>query len=587
MSKTRYVTIDITPLKYKSYEYFTRDMAEQRKEYRDAYLKALRESGISGDIPEDEQTEIFKELNELADKVLDLDHKARQTYIDAVMDKPERIYDDAMDMLKQIDIDYLVCDALMIWNYAPLTQKGRAAEAGKVKASKNKIEVLRQHFIMTLYNSICYEQVEALEDAEAIFAEPFYKFFEDLLEQAGGEDGLTNLINSYNLTPYDALIYNVNFCSDMDDIFGSMLTGVEVKYPLSEYIKQIRGTDDTEAAGDKKTPIKKEPYLIPALIKSERYSIVNNKVANSYKAIQDSIFKIEANGQLTILPDTATVLVGKTGQKKKIEVYSIVSLDYIGKETGKSAKMMPYDEVVANTVYSMWLNGNSIITISSIFKTMNGNTDIEPKKAQRERIKKALAKANDHIITIDYKNEVENEFIDENELATAADIKELNMSSRLINFEPFSVVLKNGHKVEAIHILKQPPLLTYSLIKKNKQIITIPAGMLNITDLNITDDIVVLKEYLAKQAKLIVSGKPKRNPKILIDTIYEECGIEPKTDKVLAKRFRDTITSIFDDWTKKGYLNGYRVSKKGKSIDGYILSVNAVALKDISDIEEG
>ena len=575
MSKTRYVTIDITPLKYKSYEYFTRDMAEQRKEYRDAYIKALRESGISGDVPEDEQAEIFESLNKLADKVFELDHKARQTYIDAVMDKPERIYDDAMDMLKQVDIDYLVCDALMIWNYAPLTQKGRAAEARQIKASKNKIEVLRQRFIMTLFNSICYEQVEALEDAETVFAEPFYNFFEELLEQAGGEDGITNLINSYDLTPYDALMYNVNFCSDMDDIFGSMMTGIEVKYPLSEYIKQIRGIDDAEAAGDKKTPVKKNNLSIPALIKSERLSFLNNKVNNSYRTIQNSLFKIDANGQLTIVPEMVEVSVGTTGKRKVEEVITLVGLDYVGEETGKGAKLSAYDDSIANTVYSLYLDGNKFISLNSIFKRANGNTDRDPNKNQRDKLKHALTKVNNHIVSLDVSNEAKNGYLDED--AIAADDRIINyiINDRLLNFRTHKIMTSKGKITEYIELVTEPPQITLTRLRKHKQILTLPADMLNCKSVSITDDVQVIKFYLAKQAKLIATGT--RNPKIKLDTIYEECELNPK-DKVEAKRYRDTIIKIFDEWKERGYLKGYSTTKSGKSIDGFILKVNADAI---------
>lgn len=575
MSKTKYVTAEITPLKYKSYEYFTRDMVEQRKEYRDAYLKALRESGLSADAPADDQAEIFESLNKLADKVFEIDHKARQSYIDDVKDKPERIYDDAMYMLKQIDIDYLVCDALMIWNYTPLTQKGRQADAKQIKASKNKIELLRQHFILTLYNSICYEQVEALDDAEAIFAKPFYDFFEELLEQAGGEDGLTDLINKYDLDPYDALIYNINFCSDMDDIFGSMMTGIEVKYPLSEYIKQTRGAGDTEAAGDKQTPIKKNRPFIPALIKSERLSLLNNKITNSYRTIQDSLFRIDANGQLTIVPEMVEVSVGTTGKRKAEEVITLVGLDYIGEETGKGAKLSAYDEYIYNIVISLYLDGNSFISLNSIFKRANGNTEKNPTKSQRDKYKHALTKINNHILSIDVSNEAKNGYLDETAMAEDDRIINYIINDRLLNFRTHKIMTSKGKITEYIELVTEPPQATLTRIRKHKQILTLPADMLNCEDVSITDDAQVLKFYLAKQAKLIATGT--RNAKILLNTVYKECDLTPK-DKGEAKRYRDTIVKIFDTWKKKGYIKGYITSKNGKSIDGFILKVNADAI---------
>lgn len=559
-------------IKYKSDAFWTDKDKEILKKNAEATQKWV-------DAQTEEEKDAAREIMRKTQNALtDAAFEALALYAKDIKGDYDRLLSDVKDMIEQIEPDMVIdetCDAyrncLQERIVEELREKGAYNEPNtdtqeleiykQIKERRDRLEKVNDRMMFTAISAgvrhfYLYEQYEAARYA-----------FENQHENG-------HIYPKRTIDDFRA--FTVKTAELADEKIKQIIDERGGCYEIIAEYYGIQRTIEPAAPAARKRPI------IPTLIKSDRYSLLNNKIANKYSTIQDNLFRINADGQLEIVQDTVEVVV--SNKKSVITVSSIVSLNYTGELSGKLAKLTGYDKAVMNTICTLYLAGNKIITISSIFKTMNGNTTKEPRKTQRDKLTQSLTKLNNHIISINFSSETGAGFLDAELIKQDERISNDTITGRLIEFRVHNIVTTKGNEIDAVQILAEPTLLTYSLIKKNKQIVTIPAGMLNIESVSITDDVIVIKEYLAKQAKLMVTGKPKRSSKILLDTICSECDLTPK-NPVEAKRIRDTITKILDEWKDKGYISGYTINKKGKTIEAFTLKVNESAFNDLTKEE--
>jgi len=536
---------------YKSDEHANKEAVQALREKQIVALQAINDAKTKK-----EEEQAHRLLHDVIQENGRLEAEALKAYVLDAAGDYEKLLADAKFMIKQIDENILADVTLLSHNRL-------AAEGRLAKQYSTKNDTLAEEDKKAIFEDI------SVETRSIILGEQ-YEAARYAFENQTSLDGTRRNFPERTLDEY------TNFTSDISELAEKKIE--KVIKSAGGILALVFAYTDTPAkrtpADTDIEPVKRKTPIIPELIRRSRYSMLNNKIANSYSAIQDHLLTEDANGQLRIIQEQVEVEV--SNKKSVVTVTSLVSLNYTGELSAKVAKLTAYDRVVLNTICSLYLADNRIVTISSIFKTMN-HTDKEPKKSQKGKIRHSLEKLNNHIITIDFSNEAQNDYLDAEAVAKDDRIVEYSISDRLVNFRVHRIKTTRGTVTDAIEILSEPTLLTYSLIKKNKQIITIPAGMLNVEGVvNITDDVIVIKEYLAKQTRLISEGE--RNKKLLFDTIYKECDLKPK-DKTEAKRYRDTITKILDEWKGKGYITAYNMTKQGKSIDGVEIMTDKNKLK--------
>ena len=509
---------------YASDKYYTeadkKKISAYRHESNDLLFKR-REAIIAleqGQGTEDTIADLDRRIKECLDKLDAIDGKAQLRYIKAIGGKDnkgnlKKLIQDAKGVIDQIIFSDFFIDYAVIM-------------PADVKAE----DQFKRLFLKQTSNIIlnyCDEQIAAAEKYGLV----------DQLEKA-----LLPLCD-------DKALHFLN-----DDIGG-----IENLLKLREDI--LKEYEALKKENKTKTQTRPAGNTIPALKKILKYHIPNNKVANKYTEIQDHLLD-DPDGQQTMIFNTENVPVNVGNDKQGNIVASIVSLNYTGDLPTKLARLTPFDKVVLNTVTSLHFAGNTYITLNSIFKTMNGNIAKEPSKNQVEKMLKSLAKLNSIFIGINISNEIAAGWINLDELKQQLGldqdeyITEYELKDRLLNFRPFKGKTNKGRYVEGIQILATPVLSVYSQVKKNKQLMTFPADMLNIEALSITDDVIVIKEYLAKELKQI-QGKHRRNT-ILFDTLFKECELKTG-NKTVAKRYRDNVFTILDEWKDREYITGYKI----------------------------
>ena len=322
-------------------------------------------------------------------------------------------------------------------------------------------------------------------------------------------------------------------------------------------------------------PLPEEDKAAPArsiadIKKSDVFWTLNSKLYNKYTTIQSQLLKVESNGQLVMFAEEQPLRVSP---KKAPDVITLVSLAYDGELSPKLARLTAYDKEILNTVCSICHVGNRIITISDIYRVMNGNTTKQPSPAALTKIEASLRKLNQTTIYIDFTDEINKNYIVLDDDTDERFIKG-TVEGRLLEFMFFTGETNRGRTIKAIEILCPPILYYYSKMKNG--LLPIPAQMLNTQSISATDDVIVIRAYLAKQVVLL-KEKKRNNNKILYSTLLEECTIELPAEgqeqaNYMARKRKD-IGKILDEWQKNGYIKGYQEEKTGKKYTGVTISV--------------
>lgn len=257
-----------------------------------------------------------------------------------------------------------------------------------------------------------------------------------------------------------------------------------------------------------------------------------------------------------------------------------------------SRKQTPYDGSVLNAAYAFYDSGNHIFTSRQLCAQMKA-LESDSSGIDETSIKKitdSIEKERRTMAKIDSTDAFTKRGITD----YTAKIEDYLLPLRKIYVEGKGK--KSGERMEAYQFRGEPPILAHA--RALKQISTIPMEYLKIEGMSITDDVVVLRDYLISR---VDGARNKRlSRKILYSTIYEQLEIyEPsiysylnttneETGEIITaeeaykkdldryrhdtKRIRDKVKKILTYWIKAGFIRGFTETKKGKAFEAVTLS---------------
>ena len=91
-----------------------------------------------------------------------------------------------------------------------------------------------------------------------------------------------------------------------------------------------------------------------------------------------------------------------------------------------------------------------------------------------------------------------------------------------------------------------------------------------------TQDNVVIRDYLLEQILTMQNDKSKRNNVILYETIYEYLGIKAPNKDALRKKHSDIrkkVQSILNAWIRKDFITGFNEILEGSKIKGLHIKI--------------
>lgn len=246
------------------------------------------------------------------------------------------------------------------------------------------------------------------------------------------------------------------------------------------------------------------------------------------------------------------------------EVFAYYSLTFSEQDENVtiSNNLTNYDREVMNSMTSLYVAGNFMVTPPQIIRCMLGMKESE--KVSDNQIKEVMASVNKlrtTIVTIDATEQIKQM----NPVINGQKITKHLYSDNLINVRA-EMMVAGGREVYG-YIIKEVPVL-YEYSRNIGQVVSVDPKLLDTRSATKnTAEIIAIKGYLLRRISYMKFTKQNSSTHILYDSIFHNSSIKTE-NKTQLKRYRDSIKKILDEWIKEGFFKKYIDLKKGKSIIG-------------------
>lgn len=307
----------------------------------------------------------------------------------------------------------------------------------------------------------------------------------------------------------------------------------------------------------------------------EKFLLQNSPVNNELARNENLSFLLHETSDAPPISECVTEVIVRSKSKAAAQVVTYVAFKYddgtdLDSIAGKDkTRITAYDRRIYNAVSTLYINNGAAMTLSEIFCVMTGYAKKNPSKKQLESIEHSLEKLSYINVYINVENEIKNKMIDKRQMIALGALSdqqdEIIMKSqltKLLKFDLYSTVSKNGKIFKFIRLNSEPILLTYNRVKGT--LISIPMEYVGISGKSATDKTIAFQDYLLMRIVGYKNGK-LREHKIRYDTLYRDSGQEKPLEGKAFIRDRETIKAMMEDWKEKGLIAGYEEEKEGKS----------------------
>ena len=277
----------------------------------------------------------------------------------------------------------------------------------------------------------------------------------------------------------------------------------------------------------------------------QKHLMPNNKLANSLT--KDII-------------DAGSIELVVSG-RGKAEVTTRCILSYEGDNVKLSSRQpfTEYDRNVADAVTSLYEYGDPshIITPATVYRAMIHSTGTEtPSPQTLGAVTRSLDKMRFVRVQIDCTEELIRRKVSLN----GEQITGGKVDTYLLALDKIEV-MAGVQKVTAYKIVKTPVLYDYARL--TKQVLTVPAKLLDVPNASNTEQRISIKGYLLRRIT-VMKGKTAQSNRILSEKIWDAAG-KPDPSPKEAQRIREYTFTVLDYWKKERYIKGYKAIKEGKT----------------------
>lgn len=248
-------------------------------------------------------------------------------------------------------------------------------------------------------------------------------------------------------------------------------------------------------------------------------------------------------GQLTMWPIKAE----KDGSEKELNIiYGIDFSDLEAAGVKITKRLLPFDKRVYIAISALFNSGNNVISLTQIFFAM-GNTG-RPAAYQIQKIQDSITKMSGARVLVDNTQEV-----------TVYKYPRFKYDGPLLPIERATAIVNGQIADAAIHIFREPPVMTFA--KQRRQITTITVKALQ-SPISKTDANLLIDDYLLER---IAHAKNGRQPKkILYSKLYEAAQITTKKQR---ERAPEKIKTYLEHYKACGLISRYTMLKDGIQLD--------------------
>lgn len=249
-------------------------------------------------------------------------------------------------------------------------------------------------------------------------------------------------------------------------------------------------------------------------------------------------------GQLRLWP----IKVERDGSEKELTLtYGIdfATLETAGVKVTQS--LLPFDKRVYIAISALYNAGNNVISLTQIYYAM-GNVSKKPAVDQIQRIQDSITKMTGARV-----------YVDNTEETTVYKYPRFKYDGPLLPIERATAIINGQIADAAIHIFREPPVMTFA--KQRRQITTITVKALQ-SPISKTNGNLLIDDYLLER---IAHAKNGRQPKkILYSKLYEAAQIKTPKQK---QRAPEKIKTYLEHYKACGMISGYALLKDGIQLE--------------------
>lgn len=302
------------------------------------------------------------------------------------------------------------------------------------------------------------------------------------------------------------------------------------------------------------------PLIMAKSIRIKETDLPLDKLNATIWGMLESAMKRGKDGQIAAFP----IQVQKNGSKTPVVVQYAISFDDLEKNTPGltfTRKLTPYEKRIYIAAGALWnAKGHHPFTYSELYAAAGYIG--RPGGNDTDKIDAALTKMNGAKI-----------YVDNVEESGAYNYPHFRYDGSLLPLERVSII-ENGKAVDAaIHLFREPPLISYA--KEHKQITTISVKLLQ-SPLSKTDANILLEDYFLDRIARAKNERHKwekrrchtqkdrddkakaleKNVRILMNTLYEKTGITTLKQR---QRAPEKIKKLLDHYKAEKFIGEYRI----------------------------
>jgi len=302
--------------------------------------------------------------------------------------------------------------------------------------------------------------------------------------------------------------------------------------------------EEYEAAEGIITDLEQAAQELPRII-SHPADLLTYPLDKPNSRIWNLIAEAGTDGQIKLEIDTT----GDGSRRKGKEAVIFYSLSFDALEPGVriTKALTPFDKRVYIAAAALYNAGNHIVTATQIYKMM-GNRG-QPNASDVQKVNDSLDKMGAARVYIDSTEEVK-----VNKGYTA-----FKYDAPLLPFERVSAYINNTLAESAVHLFREPPLITFA--KDRRQITSIPRRLLE-SPISKTDANLMIDDYLLERiSHMRTNAKLPR--KILFSTLFDRCHITTGPQR---SRAPGKVKRFLDHYQAEGFIKGYSLDKDGVTV---------------------
>lgn len=257
-----------------------------------------------------------------------------------------------------------------------------------------------------------------------------------------------------------------------------------------------------------------------------------NQINNELWRQFDRSVRTQIDGQLTM----------------DFDITFIISFEELEKlNLSFSRTLSEYEKRVYMVAGNLWNMGNEYITATQIYEHMKDKTKKKPSEKDIEKIDSVVTKMLRTMIYID-------------NVAESSKYDRFRYDGSLFPCERVTAIINNKPCEAAIHLFREPPLLSYA--KAKKQITTFSQKLFG-SPLSMTEANFTLEHYLIEQISRITRNQDSSN-RLKFTTIYSNCKVDSSMKK---KRTREKIKVLLDFYKNDvSFISDYSIDGDGITI---------------------